>query len=62
MTDDLRRGVMDECLKASRLACSIFDATEADAITPSTAQEIVDLNEAVHAIHAGLVALVVSRR
>lgn len=62
MTDDLRDAVMAECLKVSRLACSIFDATEADAITPTTAQQIVDMNESVHAIHAGLVALVVSRR
>lgn len=62
MTDELRNEVMAECLKVSRLACSIFDATEADAISPATAQAIVDLNESVHAIHAGLVALVVSRR
>ncbi len=58
---ELRQAVLDECLKASRLACAIFDATEADAITPGTARDVVSLNQTVHAIHEGLLAIVLAR-
>ena len=62
MNDALRQAVMDECLKVSGLACSLFDDVEADTITQATAQAIIELNEAVQAIHGALVALVVARR
>ncbi len=61
LRSDLRQSVMAECLDVSRLACAIFDATEADAITPATAWDVVAMKESVHAIHAALLAMVIGR-
>ncbi len=58
----LRQEVMDECLRASADAIAIFDAVEADAITPAVAVRLASMGRRVNDIALGLRTIVLTER
>ncbi len=58
----LRAGVMDACLALSVNACALFDAVEADEITPAVAVKLAGMGRSINEIALALQTIVLTER